>query len=326
MKALLCNAWCGPEDLVVEETRPPEVGAGEVLIDVRRAGLNFPDLLMISGQYQVKPPLPFSPGMECSGVVAAVGRGVTQVGPGDRVMASTGHGSLAEQVVAEERSVFRLPDGVSFDQAAGFPVTYGTAYHALRDRGQLQPGEVLLVNGAAGGVGLNAVELGKQMGATVIGAVGSDAKMPIVEQYGADFVFNYAECRIRDAVKGFTDDLGPDVIFDPVGGDAFDESLRCIRWNGRLLVIGFASGRIPEARANLILLKSCQIVGVYWGAWTAREPEACRAQFATLLGWTAEGRLRPHVSRHFPLERVAEGLHAIAAREVTGKVVIDVRP
>ncbi len=241
-------------------------------------------------------------------------------------MAHTGRGSLAEQVVAEERSVFRLPDGVSFDQAAGFPVTYGTTYHALRDRARLQPGEVLLVHGAAGGVGLNAVELGKQLGATVIAGVGSDAKMAIVEQYGADFVFNYSECRIRDAVKGFTDDRGADIIFDPVGGDAFDESLRCIHWNGRLLVVGFASGRIPEARANLVLLKSCQVVGVHWGAWAAREPQACREQFATLLDWTAAGRLRPHVSRHFPLERVAEGLQAIAAREVTGKVVIDVRP
>ncbi len=325
MKALLCKAWCGPEDLVVEETDPPEVGAGEVRVDVHRAGLNFPDLLMISGKYQVKPPFPFSPGMECSGVVEAVGAGVTQVAPGDRVMAHTGRGSLAEQVVAEERSVFRLLDGVSFDQAAGFPVTYGTTYHALRDRAQLQPGEVLLVHGAAGGVGRNAVELGKKLGATVIAGVGSDAKMAIVEQYGADFVFNYSECRIRDAVKGFTDDLGADVIFDPVGGDAFDESLRCIHWNGRLLVVGFASGRIPEAKANLVLLKSCQVVGVYWGAWAAREPEACREQFATLLLWTAEGRLRPHVSRHLPLERVAEGLRAIAAREVTGKVVIDVR-
>ena len=182
MKALLCKAWCGPEGLVVEETRPPEVGAGEVRVDVHRAGLNFPDLLMISGKYQVKPPFPFSPGMECSGVVEAVGAGVTQVAPGDRVMAHTGRGSLAEQVVAEERSVFRLPDGVSFDQSAGFPVTYGPTYHALRDRAQLQPGEVLLVHGAAGGVGLNAVELGKKLGATVIAGVGSDAKMAIVEQ------------------------------------------------------------------------------------------------------------------------------------------------
>jgi NADPH2:quinone reductase len=263
--------------------------------------------------------------MECSGIVTDVGEGVTRVAPGDRVMAQTGHGALAELAIAAERGVFKLPDGVDFDQAAGFPVTYGTTYYALKDRAQLRDGEVLLVHGAAGGVGLNAVELGKHMGATVIATVGSDAKMGIVEEYGADFVFNYSKGRIRDFVKEVTDGRGADVVYDPVGGDAFDESLRCINWGGRLLVIGFASGRIPAPPANLVLLKSCQIVGVFWGAWTAREPEACRAQFETLLEWTAAGDLRPHVSMHFPLADAAKGMKAIAARKVTGKVVIDVR-
>ncbi len=326
MKAMLCREWCGPDDLKLEEVASPEPGAGEVRIDVHCAGVNFPDLLMIAGKYQFKPPFPFSPGMEVAGVVSAVGAGVTGFKPGDRVMAMTSNGGgYAEQAVAEATKTFLLPDGVTFDQAAGFPVTYGTTYHALKDRGELQPGEVLLVHGASGGVGLNAVELGKRMGATVIGTVGSDAKMDIVRQYGADHVFNYSEHSIREKVKELTGGAGADVIYDPVGGDAFDESMRCIAWGGRLLVIGFASGRIPEAKANLVLLKQCQIVGVFWGAWTQKFPDECRNQFNTLLGWCAEGKLKPHVSMHFPLTDAPEAMKALAARKATGKVIINVR-
>ena len=325
VKALLCEALGPPEGLVLRETEAPTPGEDEVRIDVHRAGMNFPDLLIVAGRYQVKPPLPFAPGMEVAGVVDAVGARVTRFAPGDRVMAHSGFGGFAEQVAVREEAVWPLPDAVTFEQAAAFPVTYGTTYHALRDRGRLQPGEVLLVHGAAGGVGLNAVELGKQMGAMVIGAVGSDDKADVVRRYGADHVFNSRTDRVRDVVKELTGGEGADVIYDPVGGDAFDESLRCIRWDGRLLVIGFASGRIPEARANLVLLKGCQIVGVFWGAWAQRFPDEARRQFATLLGWTAEGRLSPHVSLRLPLERAVEGLQALAARRTTGKVVVEVR-
>ncbi|WP_281020011.1 NADPH:quinone oxidoreductase family protein [Minwuia sp. IMCC3060] len=326
MKAMLCHEWCGPDDLKLEDVASPEPGAGEVQIDVHCAGVNFPDLLMIAGKYQFKPAFPFSPGMEVGGVISAVGEGVSGFKPGDRVMAMTSMGGgYAEQAIATAAKTFLLPDGVTFEQAAGFPVTYGTTYHALKDRGELKPGEVLLVHGASGGVGLNAVELGKRMGATVIGTVGSDAKMDIVKEYGADHVFNYSEHSIRDKVKELTGGQGADVIYDPVGGDAFDESLRCINWGGRLLVIGFASGRIPEAKANLVLLKQCQIVGVFWGAWTERNPEECRSQFGTLLDWCAEGKLRPHVSMTFPLEQAPDAMKALAARKATGKVIVNVR-
>lgn len=325
MKAMLCKAWGGPDDLVFEETADPKAGPGEVVIDVHACGVNFPDILLIGGKYQFKPDFPFSPGMEVGGVVAEIGQGVTEVAVGDRVMAACGDGGFAEKVKAPAAKTFKLPDGVSFEQAAGFPVTYGTTYHALKDRGHLKPGEVLLVHGASGGVGLNAVELGKLMGATVIGTVGSDEKMGIVREYGADHVFNYSKQSIRETVKELTGGKGADVIYDPVGGDAFDESLRCINWDGRLLVIGFASGRIPEAKANLVLLKQCQIVGVFWGAWTERHPDRCREQFDTLLGWCAQGKLNPHVSMRFPLEKSPDALKALAARKATGKVIVNVR-
>lgn len=325
MKAMLCKAWGGPDDLVFEETADPKAGPGEVVIDVHASGVNFPDILMIGGKYQFKPDFPFAPGMEVGGVVSEVGEGVTEVALGDRVMATTGGGGFAEKVVCPSRKAFKLPEGVSFEQAAAMPVTYGTTYHALKDRAALQPGEILLVHGASGGVGLNAVELGKQMGATVIGTVGSDAKMDIVKQYGADHVFNYSTQSIRETVKELTGGHGADVIYDPVGGDAFDESMRCIAWGGRLLVVGFASGRIPEAKANLVLLKQCQIVGVFWGTWTEKNPDECRAQFATLLDMCAAGKVKPHISMRFPLEKSPEALKALSARKATGKVVINVR-
>lgn len=326
MKAMLCKAWGGPDDLIFEDADDPKAGPGQVVIDNHASGVNFPDILMIGGKYQFKPEFPFSPGMEVGGVVSEVGEGVTHVQPGDRVMAMTSMGGgFAEKSVTEERKVFKLPENVSFEQAAGFPVTYGTTYHALKDRAELKEGEVLLVHGASGGVGLNAVELGKQMGATVIGTVGSDAKMDIVKQYGADHVFNYSEKSIRDTVKELTGGQGADVIYDPVGGDAFDESLRCINWGGRLLVVGFASGRIPEAKANLVLLKQCQIVGVFWGAWTERHPDLCREQFTELLDMCDKGQLNPHISLRYPLEQAPDALKALAARKATGKVIINVR-
>lgn len=325
MKAVLCKAYGEPDDLVYEETASPSVGPRDVRVAIHACGVNFPDILLIQNKYQFKPELPFSPGLEVAGEVLEVGPDVKRFKAGDRVMVTCGHGGFAEEVAADEDSVFALPDGVTYKQAAGFPITYGTTYHALVDRANLQSGEVLLVHGAAGGVGLTAVEMGKLMGATVIGTVGSDAKMDIVREYGADHVINYSNESIRDRVKELTGDKGADVIYDPVGGDAFDQSMRCIAWEGRLLVIGFASGRIPELRANLALLKGCAVVGVFWGSFAKRNPDRNRAHFDKMLGWCAEGKLKPHVSMTFPLEQAPEALKALISRKATGKVLVEVR-
>jgi|TARA_R100000005_G_scaffold93927_1_gene70587 NADPH2:quinone reductase len=325
MKALVCKEFGDPDILVMEDVPEPKVTKGMVKIEVHSVGLNFPDTLMVAGKYQFKPPFPFSPGMESSGIVTEVGEGVTNVAVGDRVMANHGVGGFAEYVLAPEQNTYKIPDNMPYDQAAGFPVTYGTTYHGLVDRGRLQPGEVLLVHGAAGGVGLNAVELGKALGATVIGTVGSDEKMDIVRQYGADHVINYSKENIRDRVKELTGDKGADVIYDAVGGDAFDQSMRCINWDGRLLVIGFASGRIAELKTNLVLLKGCSVIGVFWGEWTRRYPEKNRANFITMLDMVKEGKLKPHVSMHFPLEKGAEAMKALLSRKSTGKVIITVK-
>ncbi|SLN12307.1 NADPH:quinone oxidoreductase family protein [Oceanibacterium hippocampi] len=325
MKALLCKEFGDPDILVMDEIEAPKVGKGQVRIRIHAVGCNFPDTLMIAGTYQFKPSFPFAPGMESSGVVAEVGDGVSGLKVGDRVMASHGVGGFAEEVVAPATNVYKIPDSMPFDQAAAFPVTYGTTYHALVDRANLQPGEVLLVHGAAGGVGLNAVELGRNLGARVIGTVGSDAKADIVREYGAEHVINYSKESIKDRVKELTDGKGADVIYDPVGGDAFDQSMRCINWNGRLLVIGFASGRIPELRTNLVLLKGCQVVGVFWGAFASRDPAANRANFEAMLKWYEDGKIKPHVSMHFPLEKGADALKSLLNRKATGKVVVTVR-
>ncbi len=324
VKAMVAKAWGGPESLSLEDLPLPALGDRDVRIRIHAAGLNFPDTLMIAGKYQFKPAFPFAPGMECAGVVEAVGEKVRDLKPGDRVLATTGHGAFAEAVVTPAHNVFKIPASMSFEIAAGFPITYGTTIHALQDRGRLKPGEVLLVHGAAGGVGLNAVELGVAMGATVIGTVGSDDKAAIVKQYGAKHVINYSSESIKDRVKELTDGKGADVIYDPVGGDAFDQSLRCINWDGRLLVIGFASGRIPEAPANLALIKGCSIIGVFWGAFAAREPQKNRANFAALFSLFEQGKLKPHVSASFPLAQVPQAMQALLSRKTTGKVVIQV--
>lgn len=324
VKAMVCKAWGGPESLVLDDLPLAALGPKEVRIRVHAAGLNFPDTLMIAGKYQFKPSFPFAPGMECAGEIAAVGEKVSDLKVGDRVMATTGSGSFGEQVNCPAANVFKIPASMPYEIAAGFPITYGTTYHALVDRGRIRKGEVLLVHGAAGGVGLNAVELGRELGATVIGTVGSDEKAAIVKEYGAAHVINYSTESIKDRVKELTGGNGADVIYDAVGGDAFDQSLRCINWDGRLLVIGFASGRIPEAPANLALIKGCSIVGVFWGAFAAREPEKNRANFAALLALYEQGRLRPHVSGTFALDQVPQAMQALLSRKTTGKVVIKV--
>jgi NADPH:quinone reductase len=301
-------------------------GSGQVRIAVHAAGLNFPDTLMVAGKYQVKPPLPFSPGMECAGVVMEVGAGVSEVKQGDRVMASPGIGAMAEEVIAAAAGTFRIPDDMSFEQAAGFPVTYGTVYYALVDRARLKPGEVLMVHGAAGGVGSNAVEIGKILGATVIATAGSDAKLEVARGCGADHTINYSTESIKERTRALTGDRGADVIFDPVGGDVFDESLRSLAPEGRLLVIGFASGRIPSAPANLMLLKDASLVGVFWGAFAKRDPARNRKNFEAMFRWFEAGKLHPHVSKVFPLDAVPQAMNALLSRQATGKLVIRVRP
>ena len=325
MKALLCKAYGPPDSLVVEEVagvRPPE--KGEVKIAVHASGLNFADTLMIAGKYQEKPPLPFSPGMECAGVIAEVGEGVTQLARGDRVMAVTGHGGMAEEAIAPAASVFRIPASMSFEQAAAFPVVYGTVYYALVDRGQLEAGETLLVHGAAGGVGSVAVEMGKLLGASVIATAGSEEKLQLAKRLGADHAINYSTHNVKDAVKALTRE-GVDVVFDPVGGDVFDQTLRAIAPEARILVIGFASGRIPAIPANILLVKNCAVIGVYWGGFTRRDAGRNRANFETMLRWFEEGKLRPPIVTRYRLEDAGEAMAALLERRSTGKLVVATR-
>lgn len=325
MKALLCKSYGPPGSLVVEDAAPVRSPRpGEVKIAVHAAGLNFADTLMIEGKYQEKPPLPFSPGMECAGVVAEVGEGVHGVSRGDRVMAVTGHGAMAEEAIAPAAGVFRIPASLTFEQAAGFPVIYGTVYYALVDRAGLAPGETLLVHGAAGGVGTIAVEIGKVLGATVVATAGSDAKVEQAKRLGADHGINYTTHSVKDAMKELVPN-GVDVAFDPVGGDVFDQTLRCVAPEGRILVIGFASGRIPAIPANLLLVKNCAVIGVYWGGFTKRDPARNRRNFETVLGWIGEGKLRAPAVTSYPLGRAADAMNDLVERRATGKLVVATR-
>ncbi|MDH4610192.1 NADPH:quinone oxidoreductase family protein [Pseudomonas sp. BN102] len=325
MKAVLCKAFGPADTLVLEEVASPEPKKNEILIDVHSAAVNFPDTLIIEGKYQFKPPFPFSPGGEAAGVVAAVGEKVSHLKPGDRVMALTGWGSFAEQVAVPAYNVMPIPKGIDFNSAAAFGMTYGTSMHALKQRANLHPGETLLVLGASGGVGLAAVEIGKAMGARVIAAASSAEKLEVAKAAGADALINYSEENLKDRVKELTGGQGADVIYDPVGGDLFDAAVRAINWNGRLLVVGFASGRIPELPVNLALLKGASVVGVFWGSFAQRQPQDNLANFQQLFAWYAEGKLKPLVSQTFPLERAAEAINALANRTAVGKVVVEVR-
>lgn len=325
MKAVLCKAFGPAETLVLEEVASPEPKKNEVLIDVHAAGVNFPDTLIIEGKYQFKPPFPFSPGGEAAGTVAAVGEKISHLKPGDRVMALTGWGSFAEQVAVPGYNVMPIPKGIDFNSAAAFGMTYGTSMHALKQRANLQPGETLLVLGASGGVGLAAVEIGKAMGARVIAAASSDEKLEVAKAAGADLLINYSTSSLKEKVKELTGGQGADVIYDPVGGDLFDEAIRSIAWNGRLLVVGFASGRIPELPVNLALLKGAAVVGVFWGSFAQRQPQDNLANFQQLFAWHAEGKLKPLVSQTFPLERAAEAINALGQRKAVGKVVVTIR-
>ena len=322
MRAVLCEAFGPPETLTLREVPDPEPGPGEVRVRVQACGVNFPDTLIIENRYQIKPDLPFSPGGEVAGVVDALGEGVDGVAEGDAVIAMTTHGGFAEAVVTSAAALLPRPASMSPEVAAGFAMTYGTSMHALRQRADLQPGESLLVLGAGGGVGLAAVEIGRAMGATVIAAASSAEKLEAAREAGAEHLVNYAEDDLRARLKEIVGRDGVDVVYDPVGGPLFEAALRSTAWEGRALVVGFASGEIPRVPTNLALLKGCSVVGVFWGAFRRKDPQADRANFERLFAWHAEGRLRPHVSRVLPLERAAEALAELAGRRAVGKLVL----
>lgn len=322
MRAVVCKSYGPPETLVVEELASPTPSPGEIVVSVKAAGVNFPDVLIIENKYQLKPPLPFSPGSELAGVVKAIGDGVTNVKPGDRVLAITGFGAFAEEVKVDATRAIAIPDAMDFVTAASFGLTYCTSDHALRDRGALQPGETLLVLGAGGGVGLAAIEIGKALGAHVVACASSDDKLAVCRKHGADATINYASEDLRERIKALTGGKGPDVIYDPVGGPYTELALRSIAWRGRLLVVGFAAGEIPKIPLNLTLLKGCAIVGVFWGDFARREPTHFVESVRQLWRWFAAGRLKPHVSAILPLERAADALTLMAGRKAIGKIVL----
>ncbi len=332
MRAVLSKVTGGPETLVVEDIPSPEAKPGHAVISVKAVGVNFPDVLMIEDKYQSKPPRPFSPGGELSGVVKAIGEGVTNVKVGDRILANTGSGGMAEEVLLPANRLWHIPDAMPHDIAAAFILTYGTSWHALKDRAHLKAGETLLVLGAAGGVGLAAVELGKAMGARVIAACSSQEKVDLAIKHGADDGVVYGRGPFdRDGQKAlgalFKEAGGAEgfnVIYDAIGGDYAEPALRSIAWEGRYLVVGFAAGDIPKIPLNLALLKGCDIVGVFWGTWAARNPELFSASIDELLELYAQGKVKPHVSERFPLERGADAIAHLGSRQAMGKVVVTI--
>lgn len=325
MRALVCHSYGTAENLKLENVPDLTAGPGQVVIDVYAASLNFPDTLQIQGKYQFQPPMPFTPGSEVGGVVSAIGAGVTNVAVGDRVMAASSIGGLAEQVVTESSSARKIPDSMDFKTAAGFAMVYTTSYHALKQRAQIKPGETLLVLGASGGVGMAAVELGRLMGARVIAAASSDAKLEFASKAGPNELLNYGDGDLKEKVKALTDDKGADVIYDPVGGDLFDQSTRCINWNGRLLVVGFTSGRIPEYKANLALLKGSSMVGVFLGRFRKEEPEEYEKNFEELLTMFKDGKIKPIITQSFAMEDYVAAFSVFTERRVMGKVILEIR-
>lgn len=322
MRAVLCSAFDQPETLTVDTVADPVAAAGDVVIQVHAAGVNFPDALMVMGQYQVRPPLPFIPGGEAAGVIIDVGAGVNHLHVGQRVAAFTRTGAFAERLSAPASAVTPIPDTLSFEVAATLPLAFGTAMHALIDRAHLAPGDTLLVLGASGGVGLAAVMIGKALGARVIAAASTDDKLALCRAHGADDVINYTTESLRDRLKALTNGLGPDVICDPVGGDLTEPAFRSIAWGGRYLVVGFAGGAIPALPLNLPLLKGASVVGVFWGSFEQREPVANARHLAQLMAWVADGTIVPVVSARYPLEQTAAALRAMLDRHVVGKVVV----
>ena len=323
MKAIVCNTWGMPDTLNLEDLPDVVPAAGQIAIQIQAAGVNFPDVLIIQNKYQVKPPLPFTPGGELAGTVRAVGEGVQKFKVGDRVIAFVGQGAFAQQIAVPVEAVMPMPAGMDFDVAAAITLTYGTSHHAVVDRAQLKAGETMLVLGAAGGVGLAAIDIGKALGARVIAAASTDEKLAVCKDHGADVLINYATEDLREAIKRATDGKGPDVIYDPVGGVYAEPAFRSIAWRGRYLVVGFANGEIPKLPLNLTLLKGASLVGVFWGEYARREPAANMAAMGQLMGWLASGKIRPHISARYALADTAQALNDMAARKVTGKVVIE---
>ncbi len=322
MKAVLCRSFGGPENLTIEDIPEPQPGPGEILVRTSVAALNFFDTLIIAGRYQFKPDFPFSPGGELAGTVAALGPGVEGWRIGERVVANPGWGACREAVVVRASRVVRLPDGVSDEQAAGLTVTYGTSLHALKDRARLQPGETLAVLGAAGGAGLAAVEIGRLMGARVIACASSEDKLALAREHGAELTLNYGKEDLREGLRRLTEGRGVDVLYDPVGDKLAEPALRSMAWKGRYLVIGFAGGAIPTLPLNLVLLKGCDVLGVFWGAFVEREPETHAAHMAWLFEQVAAGRLSAHVHAVYPIEQTPEALRLLAQRQAKGKILV----
>lgn len=322
MRAVLCKEYGPPESLVVEDVEPLKAGPGQVVIEVKACGVNFPDTLIIRGKYQFQPEMPFSPGGEVAGVIKDAGEGVTGFKPGDPVIAFTGWGGFAQEVMAQPAQLMAVPDGMDFVTASAFVMTYGTSHYALKDRARLREGETLLVLGAAGGVGLAALEIGKVMGARVIAAASTDEKLEFCAKHGADELINYTTEDLKERVKRLTGGNGADVVYDPVGGALSEPAIRATAWDGRFLVIGFAAGEIPRIPLNLVLLKSCSIIGVFWGAFAQREPKRNEEHLGELMEWFAAGKIKPNVSAVYPMERAADALNDIIERRVQGKVVL----
>jgi len=322
MQAILCTRFGTPADLELKDIPPPQAGPGEAVVRVKAAALNFFDTLIIAGKYQFKPPFPFSPAAEFSGVVESVGAGVTEVAPGDRVAGNIGWGAAREAVAVPAQALVKLPHALDFDRAAGLTVIYATTLYALRERAALKSGETLAVLGASGGTGLAAIELGKLMGARVIACTSSDEKLTFARAHGADETVNYAGEDLRDALRRLGGEHGIDVVYDPVGGRYAEPAVRSLAWLGRYLVVGFAAGEIPKLPLNLVLLRSCDIRGVFWGAWVKREPQLQRAIMTDIVKWCAEGKLSAHVHAVYPLAEIATALQAISDRKVMGKILL----
>jgi NADPH2:quinone reductase len=325
MRALVCKKYGPPESMIVEECDDPAPGPGQVCIDVAAAGINFPDVLSIAGKYQVKTPTPFIPGNEAAGTVSALGESVTRYGVGDKVIINCRGGAFAEKCVADLNMTAPLPDDLSFEQGAGFSVTYGTTAHALKQSANLQPGETLLVLGAAGGVGIAAVEVGKAMGARVIAAASSDAKLEFARSAGADETINYSTMPLKETVKELTGGNGADVVYDPVGGELAEQAFRATAWHGRYLVLGFASGDIPKFAANIALLKEASIIGVWWGTWAAKNPQIQHQNMLDMAMLIKEGKVTPRVTESYPLDDFAKAFAAITERRALGKVTLRMR-
>lgn len=322
MRAIVVDQWTEPGDLSVKDVPEPGVAPGSIKLRVRAAGCNFFDILMVQGKYQVKPPFPFTPGAEVAGVVEEVGDGVDGVEVGDRVFASAGIGGFAEKVVVSARGAYPMPDDMPFEHGAALPIIYPTSYAGLVYRANLQEGETLLVHAAAGGVGIAAVQIGVALGARVIATAGGDDKLEVARRAGAEVLIDYRKEDFVERVKEATDGRGADVIYDSVGGDIFDRSLKCIAWNGRLLVIGFAGGTIPSVKANRILLKNIAVTGLHWGAYAQHEPGRVPETFAALFALYGDGRIRPEIFKTYPLEEVPDALQALASRKTYGKLII----